>query len=356
VAPTNWAQRISRYEQFYRRKEPGDLLVVTDFPKQANGLPDLRTFDFSHLEEHRRYWDILVGNMRAQMGAREGVDDDWIPGITLHYGFGAFGAVYCDASLTFTEDTSYLDGIDGDWESMEHKLWDPHRLWARIFVEAARYLSAQARGDFMVEVYPAPSPLDVVNLLRGNRLFTDFYDYPRQLHRLLGRATQAVIAHARRIHDASPHPSEGRLAFNRWFPSGLLLLEDAADLCSSGTYLEFGLPYTQRVIQEMGGAYIHHHSLGRHQYRNMASLRGLHILQISSDPNCVRPVNELAYALSQTGSMALDIECSPAEVREHIGDLAGGRFVLEVACSSKEEAVAITTLVRNRQQSGDCVK
>ena len=162
--------------------------------------------------------------------------------------------------------------------------WQLSASGRACFVNAARYLSEKSEGRFLVSAYPNPSPLDVANLLRGNAIFTDVYEEPEQFRHLLDCCLAGAITNMRRIAQATSNPGGGTFAFNRWIPQGALLLEDAADLISPKLYRDIGMPYTQRMIDDAGGAYLHHHSLGRHQYANMAQLRGLYVEQISSDP------------------------------------------------------------------------
>ena len=340
-------RRLARYRRLYASRAPGGLLICARFPgRRPSHQVDLREFDFTRETEHRRYWDLVVDNTLTGIANHEGLDDDWVPGIVLHYGFGAFGAVYWDADLTFTDNTSYMDRAVDDWSRLPERLYSPDRFWSRVFVDAARYLSARAERRFLVDPYPNPSPLDVVNLLIGNDLFTAFRERADELRRLLEHATDAVIENARAIQEALDNPWGGALAFNAWIPSGVLLLEDAADLCSPRTYAEYGRPYTQRVIDAFGGAYIHHHSLGRHQYRNMASLRGLHVLQISSDPSVKRPPADLVYVMSEAGGTVVDLECTAEEIYEHIGELQQGRAILRADCPNPDEAERLVRFVR----------
>jgi len=198
----------------------------------------------------------------------------------------------------------------------------------------------------MVNAYPNPSPLDIVNLLRGNELFTDFFDYPEKLKFLLSETVPAIVHNARRINDALWNPWGGTFLFNKWIPEGLLILEDAADLCSPSVYEEFGKPYTQEVIRQMGGAYLHHHSLGAHQFASMASLEGLYVQQISSDPNCARPIRDFGSLMEKTGGRAVDLECTPEEVYVNIDSLSKGKCILWVECASVAEAQDVTDFVK----------
>jgi hypothetical protein len=350
----NIAQRQERYRRFYASRRPGQALILTSYAGGPAGEPiDFREFDFTRMGEHRRYWDRLIGNFLAGAADREDLDDDWMPGIEPSYGFGSFGAVYCDAPLTFTETTSYIEPALDRLEDMNALDLTCEHFWACVFAEAARYLSGRSEGRYLVSAYPNPSPLDVANLLRGNAIFTDVYEQPELFHALLRRCLEAGLANIRRVAGATSNPGGGTLAFGRWIPQGVLLLEDAADLISPRLYREFGFPYTQRTIDATGGAYLHHHSLGRHQYAGMAALRGLYVEQISSDPGCPRPVREVEEVFSRVGTtvdeagVAIDLECTPEEVVEHIEQLKRGKVILSVGAADKAEAQDLVAFVRS---------
>lgn len=353
----NINQRQERYRRFYESHQPGQMLIVCSY---AGGPPaeavDFRKYDFTQLREHQRYWDVLIENTLAGIADRADLDDDWIPGVEAYYGFGSFGAVYCDAPLTFTETTSYIEPALAHLEDLDTLDLTNERFWARLFVSAARYLSEKSEERFLVSAYPNPSPLDVANLLRGNAIFTDVYEEPEQFRHLLDCCLAGAITNMRRIAQATANPGGGTFAFNRWIPQGALLLEDAADLISPKLYREIGMPYTQRMIDDAGGAYLHHHSLGRHQYANMAQLRGLYVEQISSDPAPRRPVTEVEEVFARVGAtesrtgVAVDLECTPSEVYEHIASLQKGKVILSVETASKAEAQQLVAFVRAHNQ------
>jgi len=309
------------------------------------------TYDFARREDHIRYWDSLIEGMRALLDSHEDIGDDFVPGITLHYGFGAFGAVYCDVEPIFTQDTSYLPiELMADWSMANEFYFSPERRWSKIFAEAAAYISEKADSAFFIEPYPCPSPLDVVNLLRGNLLFTDFYEYPEELHDFLQKTVGYITELTRFLRKGNISKYGGAFCFGKYIPKGILLLEDAADLCSPETYRQFGKPYTDAVIAHFGGAYLHHHSLGRQQYENMSRLEGLCVQQISSDPGCPRPMTYLDKIMAAVQNRTiLELECTAEEIFTYAPLLKGGRFILNVACKEREEAREITAFVRKLQ-------
>jgi hypothetical protein len=343
--------RLDRYRRFYADDAPGALLVCARYPGPLGGKAlNLLEYDFTRMSEHRRYWDWLLAGAGRGLEHADDVDDDSIPGIILHYGFGAFGAVYCDIPLVFTENTCYMAHALQGWDEWEACGYDPGRFWSQVFLEGARVLSERADGAFFVDVFPNPSPLDVANLIMGNELFTQFYEAPARLHALLAHLTGEAIRNIETVAAQLHHPPPGTMCFGAWIPQGPLLLEDAADLCSPATYEQFGMPYTGRVLAAGGGGYIHHHSLGRQQYAPMASLRDLTVLQISSDPNCVRPIADLPHLLAAVGTKPCDLEVAPQEIRDHIGQLQQGRFILRANCASADEARELVAFVREHSR------
>jgi hypothetical protein len=343
----NIERRLDRYRRLYSDPAKGQMLIVCQYnggmPKKAINLLD---YDFSKISEHRRYWDLVLENLCIEMENHEGIEDDWVPGFDLYYGFGSLGSIFSDGKLTFTEDTSYIEPVLKSWDTLAGLELTSPRYWMEVFVEAARYFSQQAGGRFLFNVFPFPSPLDVANLLRGNDLFTDFYESPSLLKELLDRCSGALIHHSRILQQASASSFGGTFMLNRWIPRGILILEDAADLCSPGFYEEFGRPFTQRVIDAAGGAYLHHHALGRQQYAGLASLRGLFVEQISTDPNCLKPICEVESIFRTVGNLPIDLECTPEEVFQFIEAFQAGRTILWVETEKKEEAHRLTEIIR----------
>ena len=345
--------RTERYKKLYQSHDTGNILLCIHMSDGGNyGSTSLTDYDFSKMEDHKKYWDVLIEKEYSALQARAGLEDDRIAGVTMHYGFGAFAGVFADVSLEFTNDTSYCPHLITDWDSFDFikPLYSPDRFWSRVFIESGKYISEKTNGELMVEPYPSPSPLDVANLLRGNDIFTDYFEYEEELEKFLNLATQGIIDNYKNIHDAILNPLKGTYTFGKWIPSGILLLEDAGDLSSPSNYETFGKPYTQRVFDALGGGYIHHHSLGKHQYKNIATLDGLFVEQISSDPREVRPVTYVEDIFKEVGTKVIDLECTTKEVYEYIDAIKQGNSILTVNCSDKDEAKELLAFVRSHSK------
>ena len=337
--------KIERYKQFYKSEK--GLLVLTDIQDTGTKTLKLTDYDFSKESEHIRYWDDCITNMEIILNARQNLHDMWVPGITMHYGFGAFGAIYNDHPLTFTEDTSYMHDLDDSWDLS----YDKNRFWSQMYIKCAAYISEKANGRYFVTPYPAPCPMDAANLIRESNLFLDIYENEDALTKMLTDATNGIVEHLTLINENTFNSHSGTMAFNRWIPSGCLLLDDAGDLCSPDTYRSFVKPYTQEVLTRMNGGYIHHHSLGKQQYQNISQYDHLYVQQISSDPSEPRPISGLDFCIEQTkGShVAIDLECTPTEVLDNLETLKNGKFITLVSCKTYDEATAFMDTINSKE-------
>ena len=67
---------------------------------------------------------------------------------------------------------------------------------------------------------------------------------------------------------------------------------------------------------------------------------------ISSDPNCRRPITEVAEIFAQVGDLPIDLECTAEEIYEHAAALRRGRAILSVELEDRHEAGELVTFVR----------
>lgn len=179
-------------------------------------------------------------------------------------------------------------------------------------------------GDYIPSTIPHFAPSDMANAARGNQLFLDLYDSPRELARFLDLCASATIWFQRQLREIAPlvHGSDssnpGSSGAGIWMPAEApFMSEDAADLCSQAAYAEHFRPATQKIIDELGGAVIHHHVIGSAVHPEIAKLSSLSALQISEDPNRLSPVH-LSEELIDSHPLELPIiiECEAHEVEQ----------------------------------------
>jgi len=108
--------------------------------------------------------------------------------------------------------------------------------------------------------------------------------------------------------------------------AGAGLSVDAYGLCHPSVYEEMGFEYTQRLIDALGGGFLHVHSLGAHLIPLVAKLKGLTELTLSDDPYCDRYFPKLREIRECTGDLPLVVRCTLEEFRSGLrgGNLPGG--------------------------------
>ena len=213
------------------------------------------------------------------------------------------------------------------------------------------YWRARAEQPYLVNGHYHFSPLDLANALRGNELFTDFYDCPEQVTELLRRCTATTIAFEadlRRMLGARPGlPFWGALA-----PADALFVsEDAMDLCGPALAAQWGKPWTARLRDHFGRVAIHHHMLGAPVQSVIGSIARQSLVQISNDPNCPPAAAQLADLAAASGDNALMFDCDYRAVPALRPALARRRAVVVTATgddlAAARQAVALMRAVAN---------
>ncbi len=123
-------------------------------------------------------------------------------------------------------------------------------------------------------------PFDLAHLAAGDQIFYDIYDDPGYVHHVmevclqLGIKTHIWMKQAIGECTAEQHHGNALFAQNM----GIRICEDTTALLSPGAMGEFALPYTRRLAQCFGGAWVHY--CGRNDHLSdaicqMPEIRGI---------------------------------------------------------------------------------
>ena len=182
------------------------------------------------------------------------------------------------------------------------------------------------------------SPLDLANGIRGDALFTDLYDHPEDVHRLVDRCAEAILAAHRRILAEAPVP-QGRWGMWRtWLPDGILFMNaDPVDLISTEFAESFDRPSSQHVMTAAGGGFYHHHTLGVHQIEYAAGLEGVTVHNLVADSNDLlyqirddAQIREAVLAASLVKPIHWKL-FDGEPLRDIVDILRHGRFILDLS-------------------------
>lgn len=341
----NLYEVIERYKRLYAAQGPGHICIYATPPFEApKKTPPLTEVNLDEgLED---YLDLCLRNYEAMLEVTRAIPDDLIPSFGLFFGIGDYSA-FIAGEVIFTPDTSWAAPVLRDWADLDELALREDNYWVRLLERAVRYAVERMRSGPIPLVRGYYSPLDLAHALRGERLFTDFFDAPEQVHRLMAFCTKATIWIAKRLQALIGYYWGGSIA-GAWLPAGTICMsEDIACMVSPHIYAQFARPYTQQVIDAFGHGQIHTHSLGMHVLPEITQLRNLVGVQVSDDPNTPRPFDHLDTLLPKTHNVPLSIGCTGQDVRQHIEKLARStNIILASNVTSVEEGIEVVELVR----------
>lgn len=342
--------RVERYHRFYASNKPGDLLIVNRpaWVKKKN----LFEYDFENGGHLEMAADIIHG-ARVLLEMNGELDDDLIPWLIADFGIATLHAFLIDVPIQFAEWTSWaphpLSGPDG-YKKLSEIKYDPDNKWVRRTREMLAFWREQYDGTFLPMTNTHFGPLDLANSLRGNQLFTDFFDQEDEVRTLLNCCTEAIIRYEEDLRQvAGPWLGEYGMPF--WGAlapcSAVFLSEDAMDLSGPTVSEEWGMPYTERIREHFGCIAVHHHMYGRPVHSLIGREVRNSLVQISNDPNCPPAMDMLCELYEASGGNALMVDCTPEEVAAHREELKHIRAILICGNADREKGRQVVDLVRS---------
>lgn len=345
-------ERIEKYKAFFADSSPGQILATIcpyTFPMDYSrwGLENRALSTWNSEEDIEAYIDYEVKKLRCFLEYTRDLDNDYIPSLNGGFGIGINSAYFSGMDITVGVETSWVHPYIKDWKDINKLKRDENSKWYKILKRMVSRIVELSEGDYLPSSFSHFAPFDMANALRGNQIFYDLYDEPERVHQLMDISADAIIWLEMELRKMISPVQGGTAIAGMWFPGNALFLsEDASDLCSADIYTEFAKPYTQKVLEKIGGAYIHHHAKGFHIHKGIAGLEKLKTLEISWDPNCPRPIDCLGKVYEDTGSVPLMTRCTAKDVYEKIDEMKQGRLVLMLDVCSLEEGREVMSFIR----------
>jgi hypothetical protein len=349
-------RRLRRHRLFFEDERPGSVLGLIcpyTFPLSYDAVaPDRALSDWDFPADAEAFADYEVARLRHFVDVTRDLENDFIPSVTPFLGIGMHSAFFSDAELMFGTDTSWAEPVIHEWADLDRLQLDESNRWYRLIVRIAERFRSLAAGDFLTGTFWHFGPSDMAGALRGNELFTDLYDDPQAVQRLLERSADATIWLEEHLRPVAGDQAGGTaLAGAWWIPETIpFMSEDTADLCSPDAYEELFGPATERVTRHFGGGFIHHHARGRHVHPQITRVAELSAVEMSWDPNIEAPIDYLDELIEAGGSMPLQTRCTAAQVYENIETILRGRVILMINVASLEEAADVMRFIRSHSR------
>ncbi len=334
---------VERHRQLWTRQLPQGILARID-PAELSVVDPLSCCP--DITAMAAAWDH---NYRI----RREVEDDLLPVARVSFGSAAYGA-YLGAEVVFNGDAGWSRPLLADYDQLPQLRFDEQNEWIQRQQAACRHFAQVAQGKFAVCETEQMDGLNLAELLRGSAVYTDLYDYPQDLHRLLQFAAEFNIRFTdmqRELLAPGLFYAGGIFSiFRIWLPGRAVWVSvDAYGLCSVEVFREFGAPYLQRVIDFFGGGWIHLHSTALRLLPEIVGLSGIVGIGIYDDPNAPRGFDHLAGIRRISGDIPLQIDCRVEELEQGLAQrrLPGGvMYMVKQGVETVAQANRLMTKVR----------
>lgn len=195
------------------------------------------------------------------------IRDDRIYTIRANYGVGTIASMFgCETVLTGDTTMPWAHPLDDDTldKVLEQGPVDVEFGLGDRAVETERYyldvLSEYDNLSKCVHVFMADTqgPFDIAHLVMGHKIYTEIYDNPERVHRLMNLTTDAYIRFTRVQKEIIGEGYDFSYHSQMVFRGGVRLCDDSGINLSAPFYREFSKPYNERALTALGGGWIHY--------------------------------------------------------------------------------------------------
>lgn len=339
---------IERTNKVYNSSKGGALIQikeVMDIPVPKRGLDS-----FGLPNNMETYLDFLIFRDTTYWNLREDIQDDIIPSTTARYGIAEHSA-FMGGEVSFTDRTSWHHQEIFDYSDYKLASVDESNLWRNLVVEGMKYMKSKVNKNLFIRYRGIDGPLDVVNALRGNDFFYDFYDDPDALLELSGKCTDAIIyllkEQALVVDEYQDYVISG---FDVLLPKGYAghLSVDATTMLSDELFREFEVPYLEKIANSFDGVFFHIHSVGGHVIPAVAEVGNIKFIEISNDPNAPRGIEVYKQYEKELRDKITIATLSLEEIEANIDFLKDRKTVIWYDAKTTDEAKRAVDLVRSK--------
>ncbi len=348
-------QNLARHAAFFRRTAPGPPLIMAECPDDEFARDYRYGTQLSEEVLRQHAYDLgvrAVRNALVMARLQEKTGGHRCPGVFHNWGTGFTTALITGGDIIFEKSTTYTTGpVLQHLDEVARLTFNPDNRWMHYLVSFWRGVASENLDGLVVASHAYRSPLDLACDMRGQDLFTDFYDAPEAVERLLQYCMDSMVAVQRILEDRVPllRSHMGGVWGVALKPRLMFINGDPADLVSAEIAQRFDSPWIARLCDYAGAIYYHHHSIGVSRANAVSRIRGLMLQQILQDPNGPRLedwINDELIDASLRTPIHLGMNLAQCERPESIVErLSRGRFIIEANARSLEHARQLMELV-----------
>lgn len=212
------------------------------------------------------------------------IRDDRMYTVRANYGVGTIASMFgCEIALTddnampwaFHLSDEELDRVlDVGEVDIEAGLGGRALETERYYLEALSEYENLAKA-VRVFVCDTQGPFDTAHLVMGHKVYTEVYDNPERVHRLLDMVTDAYTRFTRAQQQIIGENDGSSFHSSLKVRGATRVCDDSSINLSAGLYREFSRRYNERVLTELGGGWVHYCGSGKQILPEVLSTEGV---------------------------------------------------------------------------------
>jgi len=280
-------ERLTRYEALIQLKDTGRPMfgllwepTVGPHPAFTERVGVGTILETQHIEPEMFMPYIEEYHQKAQSWK-----EDTIQPFCMSWGIPWLEAI-AGASLSAEPGGIWAHPSIESYDSWEPIEFDPDNEWLQKLLECYEVLSLYSKGRFPIALPTMRCPLDSLAALRGpERMSLDFFDYPDEVHRILGELADLYIRVNEAVLDVVPTFEGGySTRMHLWVPGKAITPQnDISNIVSPETYEQFALSWDRKIIDHFDYHSYHLHASEHHIYELLADIEHLTALQVTLD-------------------------------------------------------------------------
>lgn len=280
-------ERLTRYKALIQREDTGRPMFGLLWEPTVSPHPAFveKVGVGTILEPHHVDPEIFMPYIEEYYHKAQGLKEDTIQPFCMSWGIPWLEAI-AGASLSVGPGGIWANPSIKSYDSRKPIEFDPDNKWLKKLLECYEVLSLHSEGRFPIALPTMRCPLDSLAALRGpERMCLDFYDYPDEVHKILGELAKLYIKVNEAVLELIP-PFKGGYStrMHLWVPGKAITPQnDISTIVSPKTYEEFVLPWDRKIINHFDYHSYHLHAPEHHIYELLADIEHLTALQVSLD-------------------------------------------------------------------------
>lgn len=215
------------------------------------------------------------------------VKDDRMYTIRANYGVGIIASMFgCEILLTDDNIMPWVkhlndDQLDSILDAGEVDIYSG--LGARVLETEAFYHKALSGYDKLAScvrifVSDTQGPFDNAHLIMGHKIYTEIYDNPERVHRLMEMVTDTYVRFTRAQKEIIGENKNSDYHYHSALKArgAVRVCDDSGINLSAQFYREFSKKYNEQALQRLGGGWIHYCGGGQQILPEVLSSAGVY--------------------------------------------------------------------------------